>query len=157
MHKTCPYFFSCKGRLRSVSFWLSPHPFRAVCLLPRDVVEVPMKDTAFPHLQQHHLAVHHAWLLLAVGLYTAHKVWVGRIHPLHEHHQGMLVMAEKYQQSSKAKRCQSPACNIPQQELFSQPKASSKALITTRSLSPWSAVLDTQKNPCRHAGCFNYA
>lgn len=86
-----------------------------------DVAEVPVKDTGLAHLQQHHLIVQHTWLLLVVGLYAAHKVWVGRIHPLHEHHQGMLARAEEDQQSIKSKHCQ--ICNILQQELFSHPAA----------------------------------
>lgn len=102
---------SCKGRLRPVRFHLSPQPFSRVRPPHRDMAEVPVNDIAFPHLLQHHLAVHYTWLLLAVGLYTAHKVGVGRIQPLHEHHQGMLMRAEKDQQSSKPKHCQSLACS----------------------------------------------
>lgn len=97
------------------SEWL-PQPFPSQW----DVAEVPVKDTGLAHLQQHHLIVQHTWLLLVVGLYAAHKVWVSRIHPLHEHHQGMLARAEEDQQSIKPKHCQ--ICNICSKNCFLTPQ-----------------------------------
>lgn len=120
-----------------------------------DVAEVSVKDTVFAHLQQHHLIVQHTWLLLAVGLYAAHKVWVGRIHPLHEHHQGMLARAEEDQQSIKPKHCHMG--NILQQGLFSHPAATSWVLATTGPIPPWSVLPGHQENLCLHNVCFNHA